>query len=78
MINEFFCAKIISAIKEYEVWEVAMPAYDYFCNDCKHDFVVFLSLSEYESKPKIKCPHCESDNVTKKYTSFYAKTSKKS
>lgn len=55
-----------------------MPAYDYFCNDCKHEFVVFLSLKEYEEKPKIKCPHCGSDNVAKKITGFYAKTSKKS
>jgi putative FmdB family regulatory protein len=55
-----------------------MPAYEYTCKDCGKEFTVFLTITEFESKPKIKCPHCESDNVTKKLTSFFAKTSKKS
>lgn len=55
-----------------------MPAYEYICRDCKKDFMVFLSIKEYDSSPKIKCPHCESDNVERKITGFYAKTSKKS
>jgi len=55
-----------------------MPAYEYTCKDCGKEFIVFLTLKEFELKPKIKCPHCESDNVTKKLTSFFAKTSKKS
>jgi putative FmdB family regulatory protein len=56
----------------------SMPAYEYACNDCSKEFTVFLSLKEYEEKPKIKCPHCQSDNVRKKFVGFYAKTSKKS
>lgn len=55
-----------------------MPAYEYMCNDCKKDFTVFLSIKEFESKPKIVCSQCQSDNVTKKLTSFFVKTSKKS
>lgn len=55
-----------------------MPAYDYVCNDCKKEFTIFLSIREFESKPTIICPHCEGDNVQKKFTAFYAKTSKKS
>lgn len=55
-----------------------MPAYEYVCNDCKNDFTIFLSLKEYESKPKITCPRCGSDNVSKQFTGFFAKTSKKS
>jgi len=55
-----------------------MPAYEYVCRDCSKDFTVFLALKEYESNPKIKCPHCESDNVERKLTSFFAKTSRKS
>jgi putative FmdB family regulatory protein len=58
--------------------EVGMPAYEYLCNDCKKEFTVFLSIKEFESKPKINCPHCQSDNVMKKLTAFFAKTSKKS
>jgi len=55
-----------------------MPAYEYVCNDCKREFIVFLLIKEFEAKPKIKCSHCKSDNVVKKLTSFYTKTSKKS
>jgi putative FmdB family regulatory protein len=55
-----------------------MPAYEYVCNDCKKEFLVFLSIKEFESNPKILCSHCQSDNVKKKLTSFFAKTSKKS
>lgn len=60
------------------VKEVSMPAYEYICNDCKKEFTVFLSVKEFESKPKVTCPKCQSDNVIKKLTPFYAKTSKKS
>jgi len=55
-----------------------MPAYEYGCRDCSHVFTVFLSIKEFESKPIIKCPHCQSDNVQKKISEFTTKTSKKS
>jgi putative FmdB family regulatory protein len=55
-----------------------MPVYEYMCKDCSKDFVVFLSIKELEAKPKIKCPHCGSDNAQRKITGFFAKTSKKS
>jgi putative FmdB family regulatory protein len=55
-----------------------MPAYEYSCKDCNHEFIVFLSIKEFESNPKIKCPHCQSDNVQKKISEFTTKTSKKS
>lgn len=55
-----------------------MPAYEYTCKDCKKEFTVFLSIKEFETKPKINCPHCHSDNVEKKLTSFFTKTSRKS
>jgi putative FmdB family regulatory protein len=55
-----------------------MPAYEYHCNACEKDFVVFLSIREYEKKPKITCEHCRSDNVAKKLTPFFSKTSRKS
>jgi len=61
-----------------EIEEVIMPAYEYVCKDCNKDFVVFLSIREFDAKPKIKCPHCGSDNAQRKITGFFAKTSKKS
>jgi putative FmdB family regulatory protein len=55
-----------------------MPAYEYGCRDCRHEFIVFLSIREFEANPKIKCPLCQSDNVQKKISEFTTKTSKKS
>ena len=55
-----------------------MPAYDYTCKDCNKGFIIFLSLKEYDAKPKVRCPHCGSDNVTRQITGFFPKTSKKS
>jgi putative FmdB family regulatory protein len=58
--------------------EVYMPSYEYVCKDCNHGFTAFLSIKEFEAKPIIKCPQCQSDNVQKKLSEFTAKTSKKS
>jgi putative FmdB family regulatory protein len=55
-----------------------MPSYDYDCKDCRKDFLIFLSLKEMEAKPKITCPHCGSDHVEKKISTFFAKTNRKS
>jgi putative FmdB family regulatory protein len=55
-----------------------MPAYEYECIDCVKEFAVFLSIKEYETNPKIVCPHCGSDNVKRNISDFHAKTSKKS
>ena len=55
-----------------------MPAYEYICKDCNKEFLLFLSIKEFEAKPKLKCSHCGSDNVQKRLTSFFTKTSKKS
>jgi putative FmdB family regulatory protein len=55
-----------------------MPEYDYLCNNCLQRFAVFLSFKELEAKLTVKCPHCQSDQVKKLITAFFAKTSKKS
>jgi len=55
-----------------------MPAYEYHCNVCGRDFIVFLSVKEFETRPNITCEYCQSDQVTKKLTAFFTKTSKKS
>ncbi len=55
-----------------------MPAYEYECKVCRKDFTIFLSIGEYDKKPKVKCPHCGSDDLQRKFTGFFAKTDKKS
>ena len=53
-----------------------MPAYEYVCKDCNKEFSVFLSIKEFEAKPKIKCLHCGSDNVQKKLVGSLQKRAK--
>ena len=55
-----------------------MPTYDFRCGKCKKDFTVTMTLKEREKK-KVKCPSCKSaQKVEPIFTSFFAKTSKKS
>jgi putative FmdB family regulatory protein len=42
-----------------------MPTYQYRCNDCRKRFEIFLTYSEYGTKP-VECPHCHSANVTRR------------
>jgi putative FmdB family regulatory protein len=53
-----------------EIWpglwlNKTMPDYPYLCNDCKKHFVVFLTYEEYDSAA-VACPHCESENVSRR------------
>ena len=40
-----------------------MPTYDYQCNHCLQIFEVFHGMSE---KPKILCPECQTNKVSRK------------
>jgi putative FmdB family regulatory protein len=42
-----------------------MPLYDYFCLDCQKRFDVFLTYSEYGSRP-VACSFCGSKNVRRR------------
>ncbi len=54
-----------------------MPTYDYKCQDCKHTFTRVESISAHE-RARAACPKCRSANVSRVFTSFYAKTVRKS
>ena len=53
-----------------------MPPYEYICKDCAYEFTVFLSIREFEGNPKIRCPHCQNDNVQEKISAFTLKQAK--
>lgn len=42
-----------------------MPYYDYRCMDCKKRFSIFMTYSEYGTKP-VHCAACKSDRVQRK------------
>lgn len=43
-----------------------MPSYTYRCLDCRRKFDVFQSYAEY-GKAVVVCPHCQSENVQRKF-----------
>jgi putative FmdB family regulatory protein len=57
--------------------ESIMPTYEYQCENCANIFSIQLSMSEHE-KGNITCPVCKEGRVIQQYSTFYAKTSKKS
>ena len=44
-----------------------MPTYDFACLNCQQRFDVYMSYSEYGSKP-VNCTHCGSGNVRRRMT----------
>jgi putative FmdB family regulatory protein len=54
-----------------------MPTYEYCCENCGKVFSVRLSMPEHD-QGNVSCPHCKGWNIVQQYTSFYAKTAKKS
>ncbi len=42
-----------------------MPTYDFVCLNCHKRFDVFMSYSEYGSRP-LACPHCGSADVRRR------------
>ena len=54
-----------------------MPTYEYQCEACKSEFSLILSIVEHE-KGKATCPKCQSEQVKQLFSTFIAKTSRKS
>jgi putative FmdB family regulatory protein len=54
-----------------------MPVYEYICSKCQKSFSVTETISQHGSR-KAKCPACGSRSVEQVFSSFFAKTSKKS
>ncbi len=44
-----------------------MPVYDFICENCQQRFDVFMTYSEYGTKP-VLCVHCGSDHVRRRMT----------
>lgn len=42
-----------------------MPTYDFVCLNCHKRFEIFMSYSEYGSRP-VSCPHCGSTDVRRR------------
>lgn len=45
-----------------------MPAYDFRCTECGHDFELRLSMSAYAEGEGRVCPECSSSQVERAWT----------
>ncbi len=54
-----------------------MPLYEYHCKDCGKSFSVRHHIEEH-AKKRPKCPKCGGRKLEQKFSSFFAKTAKKS
>ena len=54
-----------------------MPVYEYRCDECGERFEQTETLAEHETG-KPTCPKCKSKNVSRSFSTFQVKTSKKS
>ena len=69
-----------------------MPTYEYHCTKCGDSFSLIMSMSEHDqvnamlakheqprlAGEKLGCPKCGGYNLEQQYSTFYAKTSRKS
>jgi len=54
-----------------------MPLYEFFCDQCRKEVALTLSMSEKE-KGDAKCPQCGSREMRPLVGTFFSKTSRKS
>lgn len=54
-----------------------MPLYEFLCRKCGAEFSLTMTMKEREAA-SIKCEKCSAPDVGPLFSSFFAKTSKKS
>lgn len=54
-----------------------MPTYEYQCKSCRKTFSVRERISQ-SSRSDVRCPACQSREVERRLSEFYAKTPRKS
>ena len=54
-----------------------MPVYEYYCDNCRRDVSITLSISEHD-KAKVACPQCGNTALRPLVGTFFSQTSRKS
>ena len=55
---------------------MTMPQYEYFCEKCKNEQTIAMTISEHD-KGSARCPGCGSGDLKPLVGSFFSKTSRK-
>ncbi|BCS55369.1 hypothetical protein GSVR_36770 [Geobacter sp. SVR] len=56
---------------------IDMPTYDYRCQQCGRNFSVTMHIAEHDQQ-RMTCPDCKGVSIVQQYSTFFARTSKKS
>jgi putative FmdB family regulatory protein len=56
---------------------MAMPQYEYFCDGCKKEITLSMSMSQHD-KGDAACPECGGRSLRPLVGTFFSKTSRKS
>ncbi len=54
-----------------------MPMYEYYCDKCRGEVQITLSISAHD-KAKVACPQCGSKALSPLVSTFFSQTSRKS
>jgi putative FmdB family regulatory protein len=54
-----------------------MPLYEYYCETCKREVTIPMSVSEHD-KASVTCPQCHGRDVRPLLGTFFSQTSRKS
>ncbi len=54
-----------------------MPTYDFRCGECRKQYTLTMSITERDKK-RVKCPKCGSSKKEPVFSTFFAKTTRKS
>ena len=54
-----------------------MPVYEYYCDKCRGDVRITLSISAHD-KAEVACPQCGSTALRPLVSTFFSQTSRKS
>lgn len=54
-----------------------MPRYDYYCDACRKEVTLTMSIAEHE-KAAAACPECKGRSLRPLVGAFFAQTSRKS
>jgi putative FmdB family regulatory protein len=54
-----------------------MPVYEYYCENCRRDVNITLSITEHDTI-KAACPQCGNTALRPLVSTFFSKTSRKS
>jgi len=54
-----------------------MPVYEYDCCKCGKSFELFETVSQHDPS-RVRCPHCKSKEVERRWSQIFTITSKKS